>query len=67
MAIKLDKIGLKDAETYIDPFIRVSVVDGSIPSRPNVIDTQDTPLNCSSKEEKHVKFSHTFFLSGGAN
>lgn len=52
VALLIDKIGLKDAETYIDPFMTVLVVD----SRNNIIDEQQTPLEVAEKRQQHVHF-----------
>ncbi|CAD7940837.1 unnamed protein product [Amoebophrya sp. A120] len=53
VVLKLAKIGLKDAETYIDPFLTVLVTDG----RSNqVIDQHDLPVNIAEKRATHVHF-----------
>ncbi|CAD7956915.1 unnamed protein product [Amoebophrya sp. A25] len=59
VVLKVDKIGLKDAETYIDPFLTVLVAD----ARGAVVDSHDTPLNIAEKRATHVHFgNHAVFL-----
>ena len=57
--IRIDKIGLKDAERYIDPFIDVSVVDAV--GRP-IGTRQSTPGSSKPREAQHVLFGHTVHL-----
>merc|ERR1719375_2732330 len=49
----VDRVGLKDAQTYIDPILTMIVADPEC----NVLDTQDSPV---AKERKatHVIFNH---------
>lgn len=51
LSIDIDKIGLKDAQTYINAFMTVSVVDG----KGNVVSTQDTPAT-NRNAPQHVLF-----------
>lgn len=59
-AVKLyiDKIGLKDAQTYIDPIMTILVAD----PRGNILDKHDTPL-APEKRVTHVIFNHGIFLN----
>jgi len=47
ISIRIDKIGLKDAQTYLSPYITVSVVD----SKGVVLESQDTPKSKSIKPQ----------------
>mmetsp|Transcript_22727 Transcript_22727/g.32084 ORF Transcript_22727/g.32084 Transcript_22727/m.32084 type:complete len:304 (+) Transcript_22727:45-956(+) len=57
MEVYVDKIGLKDAQTYIDSRITVSVVDGS----GRVLDTQDTST-CKQQKPSYVVFEQPVHL-----
>jgi hypothetical protein len=57
VALRIDKWGLKDAQTYIEPRTTVLVTD----SRGAVLDAQDTP-HATEKRVTHVVFEHTIYL-----
>jgi hypothetical protein len=54
ITIHIDKIGLKDAQTYINAFITVSVAD----LNGQIMESQDTPKSNSLKPN-YVLFGHT--------
>jgi hypothetical protein len=58
VSLRIEKIGLKDAQDYIDPFMTILVVD----PRTNLLDTHDT---CTAKERQptHVFFNHQVHLN----
>lgn len=58
VGIRIDRIGLKDAQVYIDPHMTVIVAD----TRANMVDTHDTPV---SKERRatYVIFQHQVYLN----
>lgn len=58
VALRIEKIGLKDAQDYIDPFMTILVAD----TRTNLLDTHDT---CTPKERRatHVCFNHQVYLN----
>jgi len=56
--IRIDKIGLKDAQTYIDPFITLIVAD----PQANILDTQDTSL-AKERRPQYVVFDHQLYLN----
>eukprot|EP00397_Hematodinium_sp_SG-2012_P036462 GEMP01039367.1.p1 GENE.GEMP01039367.1~~GEMP01039367.1.p1 ORF type:complete len:251 (+),score=50.22 GEMP01039367.1:125-877(+) len=58
VSLRLDRIGLKDAQVYIDPFITILVVD----DKGVVVDKHDIP---TAKERKstHVMFNSTVYLT----
>merc|ERR1711904_294076 len=58
VGIRIEKIGLKDAQDYIDPFMTVLVAD----PKTNVLDTHDT---AKAKEQRvnHVMFNHQVYLN----
>eukprot|EP00455_Lapot_gusevi_P044436 TRINITY_DN5551_c0_g2_i1.p1 TRINITY_DN5551_c0_g2~~TRINITY_DN5551_c0_g2_i1.p1 ORF type:complete len:300 (-),score=80.60 TRINITY_DN5551_c0_g2_i1:101-1000(-) len=59
LEIEIEKIGLKDASTYIDAFITVSVVD----SAGNVIEAQqDLPVSNRKLAPNYVLFGQTVYL-----
>jgi len=47
ISIRIDKIGLKDAQTYLSPYVTVTVVD----SKGAILETQDTPKSKSIKPQ----------------
>jgi hypothetical protein len=51
LSIKIDKIGLKDAQDYLGPYLTVSVVDG----KGNILEQQDTPKS-RNKKPQYVLF-----------
>ena len=51
-SIHIDRIGLKDAENYIDPYIVVAYAN----RRAEVVESQETPV-AREKFEKHVVFN----------
>lgn len=58
VSIKVDKIGLKDAQVYIDPTMTVLVAD----PKGNILDTHDTPA-ATEKRVTHVIFGTTVYLN----
>jgi len=59
VSLRIEKIGLKDAQEYIDPFITVLVVD----PRTNLLDTHDTPSARGRGGTTHVLFNHQVYLN----
>lgn len=58
LVFEIEKIGLKDADVYIDAFITVSVVD----SKGNLVESsQDTPIS-NRKKAPHVLFGNTVYI-----
>eukprot|EP00930_Biecheleria_cincta_P086870 TRINITY_DN76119_c0_g1_i1.p1 TRINITY_DN76119_c0_g1~~TRINITY_DN76119_c0_g1_i1.p1 ORF type:complete len:319 (+),score=69.15 TRINITY_DN76119_c0_g1_i1:70-1026(+) len=58
VCLRIDKIGLKDAQEYIDPFIRVIVADSSA----NILDSRDTAV-ASDRRATHVVFNQQVYLN----
>lgn len=58
VSLRIEKMGLKDAQEYIDPFMTVIVADG----RTNLLDTHDTPL-ARERRATHVIFNHQVYLN----
>jgi Axin interactor dorsalisation-associated protein, C-terminal len=58
VSLVIDKVGLKDAEKYIDAHIRVSIANKQ---GRQVGVVQDTPA-CNHKEDRHVLIGHTVHL-----
>merc|ERR1719393_48118 len=58
VALRIDKIGLKDAQEYIDPFMTVLVAD----TRQCLLDTHDTPI-AKERRAMHVVFEHQLYLN----
>merc|ERR1719174_1776081 len=58
VCIRIEKIGLKDAQEYIDPFMTVLVAD----PRTNTLDTHDTPV-APERRATHVIFNHQVYLN----
>merc|ERR1711879_88661 len=58
VALRIDKIGLKDAQDYIDPFITVLVAD----PKTNLLDTHDTP-HARERTATHVLINHEVYLN----
>lgn len=58
VCIRIEKIGLKDALEYIDPFITVLVAD----PKTNLLDTRDTPV-ALDKNATHITFNHQVYLN----
>lgn len=58
VSIKLDKIGLKDAQVYIDPIMTVLVAD----PKGNILDKHDTPV-ATERRVTHVIFGATVYLN----
>mmetsp|Transcript_61511 Transcript_61511/g.158707 ORF Transcript_61511/g.158707 Transcript_61511/m.158707 type:complete len:293 (-) Transcript_61511:180-1058(-) len=58
VALRIDKVGLKDAQEYIDPFVTVIVAD----DRTNILDTHDTPV-AMERRAQHVVFNHQVYLN----
>merc|ERR1740130_2651576 len=52
VCLRIEKIGLKDAQEYIDPFITILVAD----SKTNLLDTHDTPV-AQERRPTHVVFN----------
>jgi len=57
VCLRIEKIGLKDAQDYIDPYMTVIVSD----CRANMIDTHDTPV-ARERLPQHVFFNHQVYL-----
>eukprot|EP00429_Kryptoperidinium_foliaceum_P063383 CAMPEP_0176056140 /NCGR_PEP_ID=MMETSP0120_2-20121206/27955_1 /TAXON_ID=160619 /ORGANISM="Kryptoperidinium foliaceum, Strain CCMP 1326" /LENGTH=278 /DNA_ID=CAMNT_0017389643 /DNA_START=72 /DNA_END=905 /DNA_ORIENTATION=+ len=57
VCLRIEKIGLKDAQDYIDPYITVIVAD----PRANMLDTHDTPV-ARERLPQHVMFNHQVYL-----
>eukprot|EP00928_Gymnodinium_smaydae_P070937 TRINITY_DN54669_c0_g1_i1.p1 TRINITY_DN54669_c0_g1~~TRINITY_DN54669_c0_g1_i1.p1 ORF type:complete len:314 (+),score=59.29 TRINITY_DN54669_c0_g1_i1:69-944(+) len=60
VSIRIEKIGLKDAQDYIDPYMTVIVADNA--PKPNMVDTHDTPVSIE-RRATHVMFNHTVYLN----
>jgi hypothetical protein len=58
VAIRIEKIGLKDAQEYIDPFMTVLVAD----PRTNLLDTHDTGV-AKERRATYVTFNHQVYLN----
>lgn len=58
VSLRIDRIGLKDAQDYIDPFMTVLVAS---PSQA-LLDTHDTPV-ATGRHAQHVNFGHQVFLN----
>jgi len=58
VCIRIEKIGLKDAQEYIDPFITVMVAD----TKTQLLDTHDTPV-ARERKVTHVMFNHQVYLN----
>lgn len=58
VSLRLDKIGLKDAQFYIDPIMTVLVVD----SRGDIMDKHDAPTQ-AKRRPTHVMLNHTVYLN----
>eukprot|EP00927_Polykrikos_kofoidii_P022270 TRINITY_DN2082_c0_g2_i1.p1 TRINITY_DN2082_c0_g2~~TRINITY_DN2082_c0_g2_i1.p1 ORF type:complete len:316 (+),score=55.06 TRINITY_DN2082_c0_g2_i1:76-948(+) len=58
VAIRIEKIGLKDAQTYIDPFMTVVVADTAA----NVLSSHDTPV-AKERRATHVLFDNKVYLN----
>ncbi|CAE7605013.1 unnamed protein product, partial [Symbiodinium sp. CCMP2456] len=52
VCFRIEKIGLKDAQDYIDPFMTVLVAD----ARANILDSRDTNFG-SERRATHVIFN----------
>lgn len=58
VSLRIEKIGLKDAQDYIDPFMTVIVAD----TKTNLLDTHDTPT-ARERRATHVIFNHQVYLN----
>merc|ERR1719350_154824 len=58
VSIRIEKIGLKDAQDYIDPFMSILVADTKL----NVLDNHDTPI-AKERRATHVIFNHQIYLN----
>jgi len=58
VSIRIEKIGLKDAQDYIDPFMTILVAD----PRTNLLDTHDTPV-ATERRLTHVIMNHQVYLN----
>lgn len=58
VCLRIEKIGLKDAQEYIDPIMTVLVAD----TRTNLLDTHDTPV-AKERRATHVIFNHQVYLN----
>jgi len=58
VCLRIEKIGLKDAQEYIDPIMTVLVAD----TRTNLLDTHDTPV-AKERRATHCIFNHQVYLN----
>lgn len=58
VGIRIEKIGLKDAQDYIDPFMTVLVAD----PRTQILDTHDK-IVAKERRATHVVFNHQIYLN----
>jgi len=58
VCLRIEKVGLKDAQEYIDPFVTVMVAD----TKTNLLDTHDTPI-AKERRATHVIFNHQVYLN----
>merc|ERR1719265_1622553 len=58
VCIRIEKIGLKDAQEYIDPIMTVLVAD----PKTNLLDTHDTAV-ARERRATHVMFNHQVYLN----
>eukprot|EP00405_Crypthecodinium_cohnii_P040899 CAMPEP_0206558198 /NCGR_PEP_ID=MMETSP0325_2-20121206/19607_1 /ASSEMBLY_ACC=CAM_ASM_000347 /TAXON_ID=2866 /ORGANISM="Crypthecodinium cohnii, Strain Seligo" /LENGTH=296 /DNA_ID=CAMNT_0054059365 /DNA_START=72 /DNA_END=963 /DNA_ORIENTATION=+ len=58
VSLRIDRIGLKDAQDYIDPFMTILVAD----PRTNLLDTHDTPI-ARERTATHLSFNHEVHLN----
>merc|ERR1719235_2519093 len=58
VCIRIEKIGLKDAQEYIDPFMTVLVAD----PKTNLLDTHDTAV-ARERRATYVTFNHQVYLN----
>merc|ERR1719359_443612 len=58
IALRILQIGLKDAQTYVNPSMTVLVTDGN----DRVIDSHDTQI-ASERRVMHVLFNETVYLN----
>lgn len=58
VSLRIEKIGLKDAQEYIDPLMTVMVAD----TKTNLLDTHDTPI-AKERRATHVIFNHQVYLN----
>mmetsp|Transcript_48908 Transcript_48908/g.116255 ORF Transcript_48908/g.116255 Transcript_48908/m.116255 type:complete len:292 (+) Transcript_48908:70-945(+) len=57
VCLRVEKIGLKDAQDYIDPFLTITVAD----PREQILDTHDTQP-AKERRATHVFFNHQVYL-----
>merc|ERR1712137_1391255 len=57
VAIRIEQIGLKDAQVYIDPTMNILVVD----TKSTVLDSHKTPTS-RERTTSHVIFNHQVYL-----
>lgn len=57
VAIRIEQIGLKDAQVYIDPIMNILVVD----TKSTVLDSHKTPTS-RERTTSHVIFNHQVYL-----
>merc|ERR1739845_89500 len=58
VSLRIEKIGLNDAQDYIDPHITILIAD----PRTNLLDTHDTPI-AKERRSTHVIFNHQVYLN----
>lgn len=58
VSIRIEKIGLKDAQDYIDPFMTILVAD----PRTNLLDTHDTAV-ATERRTTYIMFNHQAYLN----
>jgi len=58
VGLRIDQIGLKDAQEYIDPFMTILVAD----PRTYILDSHDTPVG-KERSTTHVTIKHQVYLN----
>lgn len=58
VSLRLDKIGLKDAQFYIDPLITVLIMD----QKGGIMDKHDVPTSAKGRAT-YISFNHTVYLN----
>jgi len=58
VCFRIEKIGLKDAQDYIDPYMTILVAD----NKQNLLDSRDTPV-AADKRATHVAFNCQVYLN----
>mmetsp|Transcript_89634 Transcript_89634/g.254087 ORF Transcript_89634/g.254087 Transcript_89634/m.254087 type:complete len:294 (-) Transcript_89634:103-984(-) len=58
VSLRIEKIGLKDAQDYIEPFMTVLIAD----DKTNLLDKHDTPV-AKERRATHLFFNHQLYLN----